>query len=34
MRGALGDKVRKVQSNYYVAISNTATAMMVFEKAA
>src|SRR3974390_589186 len=26
MRGALGEKVRKVQSNYYVAISNTATA--------
>jgi protocatechuate 4,5-dioxygenase beta chain len=34
MRGALGDNVRKVHSNYYVAISNTATAMMVLEKAA
>jgi len=34
MRGALGDKVKKIHSNYYVAISNTATALMVLEKAA
>ena len=34
MRGALGEKVRKIHSNYYVAISNTATALMVLEKVA
>lgn len=34
MRGALGDEVKKIHSNYYVAISNTATALMVIEKAA
>lgn len=34
MRGALGKNVKKVQSNYYVAISNTATAMMILEPAA
>jgi protocatechuate 4,5-dioxygenase, beta chain len=34
MRGALGDKVKLIHSNYYVAISNTATALMVLEKAA
>jgi protocatechuate 4,5-dioxygenase beta chain len=34
MRGALGDKVKMIHSNYYVAISNTATALMVLEKAA
>jgi protocatechuate 4,5-dioxygenase beta chain len=34
MRGALGNNVKKIHSNYHVAISNTATAMMVLEKAA
>ena len=34
MRGALGNKVKMIHSNYHVAISNTATALMVFEKAA
>jgi protocatechuate 4,5-dioxygenase beta chain len=34
MRGALGSHVKKIHSNYHVAISNTATAMMVLEKAA
>lgn len=33
MRGALGKGVRKIHSNYHVAISNTATALMVLEKA-
>jgi protocatechuate 4,5-dioxygenase beta chain len=32
MRGALGKHVAKIHSNYHVAISNTATAMMVLEK--
>ena len=34
MRGALSGKVTKVHSNYHVAISNTATGLMVLENAA
>lgn len=34
MRGALSGKVTKVHSNYHIAISNTATGLMVLENAA
>jgi len=34
MRGALTGKVTKVHSNYHIAISNTATGLMVLENAA
>jgi protocatechuate 4,5-dioxygenase beta chain len=33
MRGALTGKVKKIHSNYHVAISNTATGLMVLENA-
>jgi hypothetical protein len=34
MRGELGDKLKRIHSNFYVAISNTATTLMGLEKAA
>jgi len=34
MRGALSGKVTKIHSNYHIAISNTATGLMVLENAA
>jgi protocatechuate 4,5-dioxygenase beta chain len=34
MRGALTGKVKKVHSNYHVAISNTATGLVVLENGA
>jgi protocatechuate 4,5-dioxygenase beta chain len=34
MRGALGDKVRQLQSNYHVPISNTGSGLLLLEKAA
>jgi protocatechuate 4,5-dioxygenase beta chain len=34
MRGALGEKVRQLQSNYHVPISNTGSGLLLLEKAA
>jgi protocatechuate 4,5-dioxygenase beta chain len=34
MRGALSSKVKKIHSNYHVAISNTATGLVVLENVA
>jgi hypothetical protein len=34
IRGAFGDKLKKIHSNYYVAISNAVTALMLLDKAA
>lgn len=34
MRGALGDRVSKVHSNYHIPISNTASGLLVLENAA
>jgi protocatechuate 4,5-dioxygenase, beta chain len=34
MRGALPGKVKKIHSNYHVAISNTASGLLVLENAA
>ena len=34
MRGALTGKVTKIHSNYHIAISNTATGLLVLENAA
>jgi protocatechuate 4,5-dioxygenase beta chain len=34
MRGALTGKVSKIHSSYHIAISNTATGVMVLENAA
>jgi protocatechuate 4,5-dioxygenase beta chain len=34
MRGALGEKVKQVHSNYHIPISNTASGLLVLENAA
>ena len=34
IRGAFGDNLKKIHSNYYVAISNAVTALMLLDKAA
>ena len=34
MRGALGERVSKIHSNYHIPISNTASGLLVLEKAA
>jgi hypothetical protein len=34
IRGAFGDNLKKIHSNYYVAISNVVTALMLPDKAA
>jgi hypothetical protein len=34
IRGPFGDKLKKIHSNYYVAISNVVTAIMLLDKAA
>jgi hypothetical protein len=34
IRGALADKMKRIQLNYYVAILNAVNALMLLEKAA